>query len=1000
MSETRRQDMGNRHTAGRVTDKIRHQFPGWAAANEAGDNTASTKSELTEFRIVSNWILLPGGLQEFFDELKKAEARSPPQLRPGDSVTDDQPSNKIISSAHWRASEQHKKECVMALAPGEIQLFTFRTAWIMPEDLVKRDVGAAKLVPSETLAELQLLTNCQMMTGNDGLVIYIGAISETDIAVAERKLNTLAKYAGIPAKAEKPCQSFLYAENELDILATFTYAARGSNARLRTFFLDRAKYQLASTYGKIIEQGVFVTLMNSRSALPTIVPVVISPAISAQLRNNCYIAFSPSWNYRPKPDTCDPDAADKDPSGSASRFNSSADVTAWVTRLPRPELMLPHGDRTETPDLDSSPTNELNRMSTSDSKLANTAREQTSKRQSNSHPSLNEQTPSKPTRSTWEELQKADLQPAQEGLYEEQPQTFPQRGNASKKRGGGKRNNLYEPQRAQGRGNPRPRGRQPRGGRGRGRANGKSYRGRGGQTATHIPQDDFDDPEPRRSSYVPPHQRHRHAGDLAGADTESSSDSPKVSETNPTELGVNEPGSQQRLDHLRASIKGVAKEIKALQPQPQGLQSTQNRPRPPVPFNNVSNRPLVQRSTMIQQASSTSTYLHAEDTDLTSCDEAVDLTSDRPFLQAMNQALVQMLSSLEIFRGRVTLKAELGRLCLTKINREHVHIGERDVRGPVKSLQDMKQLLDEQHVSPRDVIFTNILTAEGADANYIAHLPESSRMRTWLPHTRRTVYEIAFCAMTEQNKPYRFVVEVDGGDFTYQIREFQKNSSCLFVHCPKRAWDFQVTLSKGPNLGSIYGHFARDLVDSMRVMPQEQGPPLLEFTVKKAYQVEMLLVRTKNIASYKSHARSEDKDSPSNTLEICEVHDMKPSRNIISTQENLTVPYKPHAGNVQLGQLSTWYEASIQSELVNKALRQNQDLELGEEVGWTPEQLRDAGAFEELLRSAINMVKKIDGVGYWGNNYQGAMVQGMPPSNNSTTASQYSAAHSTKKDPW
>ena len=71
MSELRYQNPGNQPIAGRVTDRIRNQFPKWAAASEVANTTTSSKSEHSEFLLLSNWVLLPGGLQEFTNELKE-----------------------------------------------------------------------------------------------------------------------------------------------------------------------------------------------------------------------------------------------------------------------------------------------------------------------------------------------------------------------------------------------------------------------------------------------------------------------------------------------------------------------------------------------------------------------------------------------------------------------------------------------------------------------------------------------------------------------------------------------------------------------------------------------------------------------------------------------------------------------------------------------------------------------------------------------------------------
>ncbi|KAI1417002.1 hypothetical protein F5Y13DRAFT_204364 [Hypoxylon sp. FL1857] len=1040
MSELRYQNPGNQPIAGRVTDRIRNQFPKWAAASEVANTTTSSKSEHSEFLLLSNWVLLPGGLQEFTNELKEkvegidltydletaslkikclatqeeavmAVCQSTMDKIVRDELDDDWAAAKKTTAAKgWHATEQHQKESVMALAPEDIQRSTYRTAWVMPEDLIKRDVLATELLPSDFLAELQLLASCKIIPGNDGFIVYIGAESEGHIAVAERKLNTLAKYAAMPSEADTLCESFVYTEDEQDGLATFTYVAFGLKTILTTFFLDRAKYQLgkgSSAYGKIFEKGVSVALLTGGLLHPTVVAVDIAPAISSNERNSCFKAFSPSWSYRPKHKSDGLGSANDIPSSSFSQHNTSQRVTSWITRLPSPELMSPLRDRNKAPGFN----------------LVDAAQEQVRENQGNSLEKRNYQTPST---SAWQELEKAGPCLAQESLSGRQEptpsqssqSTFQDRtgSNTRKKQGNGKRSDRYEPQRNPGKGNPRPHGRQPRGG----QLNTNSYRGSRqagpmtpriqrtnlqNQTA-HLGNADNLSNHEYPTGYIPPHLRHLHTPGEANTAAESSDDAPNASEISPTDLDSSEPGHRQRFEELRDLIGGLTRETKMLQPQAQRPEPIRPTSTLDDPFVSAWNKPQPQHDTMRQQAPLPLSRKRVKGQDLMPSDGTLNQSSDYAFMQAMSQKLVRMMSSLEVFKGRVTLKAELGRLCLTKINPNYVYTQGSISRGQIQSLHDMKEALDKHHVNPRDVMFTNILTAEGADANYIAFMQDGLGERMWLPNTRRTVYELTCCAHTKKNKLHRFVVEIDGGDFTYQVRPHQSNPCSLFVHCPRRAWDFQVTFSKTPNLDAIYSDFARDLVDSMRVIPQDSGIPLLEFTVKKAYKVEMLLLRTRNIATYKSQTSAPsspsssgaENTSPSNILEICEVHDMTPL-DLIERKDKVTAPFQQHPGIQQLGQLPTWYEVSIQSELVNKALQQNRDLEYGEEVHWSPEQLQAAGAFDELIRSATHMVKRIDGVGYWGDNYQDAMIHAMP-STVSTTTSQYSTARSTKKEPW
>ena len=66
--------------------------------------------------------------------------------------------------------------------------------------------------------------------------------------------------------------------------------------------------------------------------------------------------------------------------------------------------------------------------------------------------------------------------------------------------------------------------------------------------------------------------------------------------------------------------------------------------------------------------------------------------------------------------------------------------------------------------------------------------------------------------------------------------------------------------------------------------------------------------------------------------------------------------------------LDVWYEASISSAKANDLLRQNVTLELGDEAGWTPEELEQLGAASAMYLPACEMLKQMDGIGLHNNN--------------------------------
>ncbi|KAI0889279.1 uncharacterized protein GGS22DRAFT_196882 [Annulohypoxylon maeteangense] len=1113
MSASQRYDMGEPRVSPRVLDKVRSQFPGWAAASWSRETTAANDNNgYSEFLLSSDWMLRPEGLAELSDELEKSieGARvaynsefssfkirclaSEEDAVMGkcqslmDKIVQRELSRGLDNSKHimtlkqWRdgayaTSKSEKKKYVMALAPSHIRDSMYRTAWIMPDTLVQKDVVLSRLVPSKAFVKLQNLTGCKMMISGDGLCMYIGAESEDEVSMAERKLTTLAKYASIPSEADLRCESFIYAEDQQGGLAKFTYMAHGAKEILKTFFLDRMVYSLAednSAYGRLFDKGVVVTMSGVALKGANSTPVT-----SSSNRGKPYIAFSSEWHYRAKQPSTDV--------ASSVPFDPNPRVTSWITKLPTPELMLPHGDGKDTPDPESGIHKGLLKATSNyNSEHGLTQKEIYEQQdrllphqisqviptlpkatQSKTKPQLiqentHEQKSGPPrqanhalptlTESGPEQIQKTMPQWSPEGMPKQRVPEVPRgghttltrgrRGNSGMGRGDRRHNNGRQGgQRKRGsrdnrdnhgnRGNRNNHGdrgnRGNRGNHGDGGNRGRRPAGRQRPTEqlrmnsrntlgnisdrTPLSFPNFSQStsqnQPKKNnntvdsgsenfsstSFVAPHLRYLIPGAQRSTSKEASQDT-HGKEGILIDLESDKSDDEQSMKKLQTVIDEIAEEM---MPQSGGVQSlpAQQTTIRPDPFAETWNMHLLQQrqpptetrsyardsqgqilhSTMKQQAGSRSTRKYP------SSSHKVSISEDPApqLIEAMTEKISHMLGSLEVFPGQVSLKAQIGRFCLTKINRSYLQ-----TQGDGEQLHGIKEALDKHHANPLDVMFTNILTSEGADANHIAFMNDSLGKRMWNGDTRRTVYEITCRALTTDKRYCKFIVEVDGDDFTYQVRQFPCESSALFIHCPKRSWDFKVSLSKSQDLGEDFNKFAEDLIRGMRIVPQKSGVPIVEITAKRDYQVDMLAFRTRNIASYTKF------NGASDVMEICEVHDMDPS-DITEGDSKVTVQLEQRDVYQQLGQLGTWYEVSMQSKTVNKALQQNRNLEFGEEVDWSPKKLQETGAFDELIRSTIEVVKNIDGVGYWGDNNQDTVIHGMPLTG-STTSSRISGS--------
>ena len=75
-----------------------------------------------------------------------------------------------------------------------------------------------------------------------------------------------------------------------------------------------------------------------------------------------------------------------------------------------------------------------------------------------------------------------------------------------------------------------------------------------------------------------------------------------------------------------------------------------------------------------------------------------------------------------------------------------------------------------------------------------------------------------------------------------------------------------------------------------------------------------------------------------------------------------------HADRRPCEKLNRWYEVTVSSPEVDQLLEQNKSLELGDEAGWTVDNLMDINAAEAFGLPACQMLKQMDAIGCRNNN--------------------------------
>ncbi|KAI1755304.1 hypothetical protein F4782DRAFT_538779 [Xylaria castorea] len=357
---------------------------------------------------------------------------------------------------------------------------------------------------------------------------------------------------------------------------------------------------------------------------------------------------------------------------------------------------------------------------------------------------------------------------------------------------------------------------------------------------------------------------------------------------------------------------------------------------------------------------------------------------DPNMMMSINESLASLMAPLRMWPGIVDFRIELGRFYFLNVKKSHIQEPGDDDDEKHYKLSRIQNELNKRHTANEKLCFTRILTSLGADANYIAHISDHSGNPMWKRPTdgRSSTYEFTCRLKTVEGTDFNFIVDIDATKFTSSIRQFKPRQNCFAVHCTKRVWDFRLVLSVSQDLNDICGRFAEDLLRSLRVMPKNDRIPELEVSYNKSYDIEVLAVRTRNKACCISEMSTTntcsiqaDPRKDVQRLYVNEVWEMD-RLNKSENEQRIRLKFARYkSNNERSGMPLMWYEAVLKSDTLSKAFEQNETLELGNEVEWMSEDLLKSGAVEALIRKAADMVKNMDGVGYWNENHQTSLLR-------------------------
>lgn len=324
-------------------------------------------------------------------------------------------------------------------------------------------------------------------------------------------------------------------------------------------------------------------------------------------------------------------------------------------------------------------------------------------------------------------------------------------------------------------------------------------------------------------------------------------------------------------------------------------------------------------------------------------------TRGSEFDQYIKHSLQSLMRPMKAKYGVVRLRAEIGRFFMGNVEKSGV--ARNREKQPANGWKP-EQLIDRLNKSEGNCFFTKVLSYWGNDVDHLVNMKED-KQKVWNPTGQgRIFFDFYFRARTSAGTSAHFVLEVDGRDFSWNLREARNPYDPIVVHCLSQSWDFRLVASHDYTLDQNvhFGAFARALVDSLIIRS-----PVLEFQYDFDGPPPVTIdeVRIRQVRRFQTQNKKTFLDVSRIFPTIVKNFSGTKYRAVRSLLED----------DRTKGVFNGWYEASVSSARMEELLQQNEALAPGDEVEWTLEQLEKEAVFEDTYQPACHIVKRMDGVG-------------------------------------
>ncbi|KAH8910532.1 hypothetical protein BR93DRAFT_923233 [Coniochaeta sp. PMI_546] len=360
------------------------------------------------------------------------------------------------------------------------------------------------------------------------------------------------------------------------------------------------------------------------------------------------------------------------------------------------------------------------------------------------------------------------------------------------------------------------------------------------------------------------------------------------------------------------------------------------------------------------------------------------------FILELNQAIRNLVSTGPYLRGKVSLRADLGRILITGMDYTALAFNPSGTPSNGWKKHHILRILNQgsRAATSHGIAFTNMLTQEGDDIEYMLSILDiATEEQVWKPQRTESVVYSFYCF----SKGDSFFMDIEADEqasrFNYSFRTKQDDKAPIWIHCTLRSWDALIIMSHVDTyaLEAKYGKFAKSFVDCFVVSLSQDNIPHIQIGVHQGFGV--------TVESMRIHTSFRFLSSDENSyFDITEVEETvfkacsPPSENAIPnggpaspdewmfyTIEPKRLPEDVRVSEEQ-GIPTFWYEASVRSVAAEKEFAANLTMGLGEEAPWNFSKLAELGVIASICKPTSRMVQTMDSVGAYNDNKQAAKL--------------------------